>query len=307
MRINLPPKKRKPPVFLLRSSRVWFTLSAALFCCFTEAVSGQSLPLDVEFGVANDRLAGFNRSTVDSNHESWAQQTNSLRYIVDDPDGGPDFGVEGGNMNASLLRRISLDRSAGSSYRIEGLVRLIDGYADDNNRLGLYLFGSFADLGAYPGSPGEAEAGALSLQYNTDSGGVEIYEGIDLNQLASETKDAGFLAADDSIFADTRMRFAADLRFAPDDKLEVVFTLIDGRNDATTVAATVQASDYSGDYFGFASRARNRGVSSSDRDAPFTLEYEQISVTKTDIPEPLSAALLVGCFAGFMVFRCRRA
>ena len=39
--------------------------------------------------------------------------------------------------NGSLLKSFTLDRSVGASYNIEGVVRLTDGYADDNNRVGI--------------------------------------------------------------------------------------------------------------------------------------------------------------------------
>ena len=41
---------------------------------------------------------------------------------------------------------------------------MTDGYADDNNRLGIYFFGDSAIV------PNEDEAGAIGLIFNTDDG-----------------------------------------------------------------------------------------------------------------------------------------
>lgn len=286
-----------------------FLLALSFFAttnfCLHQTTEGQTLPFSVEFGSSNDRLGGFNQSTVAPKEEKWLLQPTSLRYIVDDPDGGPDFGAEGGNQNGSLLRRFALDRSPGQSYRIKGFVRLVDGYADDNNRIGLYLFGDVDDLGDYARSPGTQERGALSLQYNTDSGSVAIYEGIDLNTREAAIKDGGYLGEDNSIFAGTRLAFTADFRFLEDQNIEVAFTLMDELNDITTVETTVVAADFTGDYFGFFSRARNRGVSVSDRNAPITIDFESFSVTKTDIPEPAAFVLITGVLSSLLLGRRR--
>lgn len=308
MQVPPTPNHTKPLALSLRlaTSLTSVALFAASIFCLTIPALGQSPPIEVRFGSLYGGLGGFNQSTTDPQQERWVMQTNSVRYINDDPDGGPDIGREGAIKNASLLRRFVLDRSPGQSYRVEGTVRLVDGYADDNNRVGLSLFSAVNDFGHEIGFTDQRQPNTLSLLYNTDDGAAKIRQGINSSELAVQKKQGGYLARDDTVFADTRVRLAADLLFKDDQTIEVVFTLVDDKDDTTTVSTVVQAADYTGDYFGFATRTRNRGVSSSNRNAPFTIDYENISVTKTDIPEPMSLALWGGALAGFLVVGRRR-
>ncbi len=90
------------------------------------------------FGLSNDGLDGFTKSTP-SDQESWSVEAESVRYTNDGSAGG-------GTENSSLLKAVTLGRTVGKSYTIEGVIKLTSGYAEDNNRVGIYLFGDVNDL-----------------------------------------------------------------------------------------------------------------------------------------------------------------
>ena len=73
--------------------------------------------------------------------------------------------------------------------------------------------------------------------------------------------------------------FAADVTFTDAVNMDVVFSFTDPNGIVTTHSKTVAQADYAGTYFGFATKARNRGVSSSNRNAPFIMNYKSFRVT----------------------------
>lgn len=83
----------------------------------------------------------------------------------------------------------------------------------------------------------------------------------------------------------TTITLGADLTFyndGLDDRIQIDGYLID--NGGTTMVSTsVLASAYTGDYFGFVTRARNRGVEPG-RNAPWTMDYESFSVALGGLP-----------------------
>ena len=69
------------------------------------------------------------------------------------------------------------------------------------------------------------------------------------------------------------------------DYIEVLFTLIDGNlNEDTLGPVRVVASQHAGEYFGFATKARNRGVTNSFRNAPWTMDYRSFGFTDSSAP-----------------------
>lgn len=196
----------------------------------------------------------------------------SLRYINDDPD-GVNNGDEGGTRNGTLLREFPLERNEGATYTIQGVVDLTDGYGDDNNRIGIYLFGNVAN-------PAESQSGDLHLVINLANNEVSIRQGINGDALASTPK-VGALQSDALI--GTQMVLTADLVFSGGD-IEILFSLLDSNSDLTTVSTTVSASQFTGNFFGFASRARTRGVSSANRLNTWTMDYRSFEVTNTGTP-----------------------
>ena len=250
-----------------------------------------SLPSGVIlFGSDNEGLAGFVPSNVNPLDtgavQGWSVEPASVRHITNDPD-WPTVNVDpqGGTRNSRLLREFPLLRANGMTYTIEGVVNLTDGYGDDNNRVGLYLFGDVPDLVA---GPGENESGALGLLINTDDNGsntnpVYIAEGIDGTKLAGVARVGGVAQGDTLI--GTELTFTADITFtnvSDTNYIDVLVSLTDASNVTATVGTTVLAADYTGDYCGFATRARNRGITSSDRAAPWTMDYKSFSIS-TDL------------------------
>ena len=67
-----------------------------------------------------------------------------------------------------------------------------------------------------------------------------------------------------------------------DPSIEVVGTLTDFNDVTTTVSTTVTAADYTGDWFGFVTRARSRGT--DIRTAPWIMDYKSFSVTGSGAP-----------------------
>lgn len=173
-----------------------------------------------------------------------------------------------------------MNRAIGNRYTVQGVVDLTDGYGDDNNRIGIYLFGDVPDLSG--GGPQEDEAGALFLQINIDQNNVRIVEGLDRNVLNSVSK-AGSLSGN-ALFG-TTLTFLATIEFvdqAETDYIDIDFALTDANNDTTTVSQRVLAPTYTGSYFGFATRARNRGV--TGKNAPFTMDYQSFSLSWDNAP-----------------------
>jgi hypothetical protein len=254
--------------------------------------ASSSLAEVYNFGSDNDGFAGFTHSATDPT-ESWSLEAGSARYINADA-----AESDGPHENGTLLKSFTLDRSVGRSYTIQGVVNLTDGYADDNNRVGIYLFGDSADV---TGDPEQDETGALSLHYNLDKDRdqLRIYEGIDGTNLATEVKGTGLL--DQDLFG-TEVTFTADIAFVEDggtNYIDIVGSMTDASDETVTVSVQVLADDFTGDYFGFASRGRNRGV--EGRNADFTLDYRSFSV----VPEPTTISLVALMGGGLLFFRRR--
>ena len=223
-------------------------------------------------------FAGFTQSNIDPAQESWSLTPDSARYINADPSGVADDGIVGGTRNASLFRSFDLDRSPGASYVIEGVAQLTDGYGDDNNRISIHLFSDAADV--------STSTSVLSLQINLDSNEVAINEGFNGTTLASSPKN-GPLQSDDLI--GTEVVFTANVAVVEQSGtvfFDVEFTFLDADFFETTLSTRVAAASYPGTYFGFATRARTRGVTSSNRDDPWTVDYRSFRVTDTAAPAP---------------------
>jgi len=276
------------------------------------ASTASALPIDVTFGSDNDGLGGFTQSPSSAT-EIWTTDTGSVQYRNQD----------NGTKNSSLLRFIPhIKRAPGFSYTMTGVVTMTDGYADDNNRLGMYLFGDSAVV------PDQLEAGALGLIFNTDDGSrnqgptgdnsddnLFITVGIDASPtLTSSPRNETTTPFAQDLFG-TQVTFVTDIAFRSagageeltDEDGNVLSTLAGGElvidiaasmttfdGDVTSVGTTVLASDFTGNHFGFVNRARARnfveGVEGSfeDRSLPWVMDYNSFSM----VPEPATMALL---------------
>lgn len=175
-----------------------------------------------------------------------------------------------GNQNGSLLRAFPIERSDGASYTVEGVFKLVNGYAHDNNRVGLYLFGDKASAGR------RTEEGALAVLFNLEGGTIGIYEGLNGRGLAAESTGR----RTDSRWFGSEVRLTVDLVFkgAGDDAgtIDIVATLTDDSGAATSTEATVEAGRFTGDWFGFATRTRSRnyGIEGAYENAPWVVDYQ---------------------------------
>jgi fibronectin type 3 domain-containing protein len=236
-------------------------------------VSARTLPVGVLpeaappgmtiFGKLNAGLGGFIPSHGDGD-QMWALRIGSVRYRNQNRS----------NQTAAFLKAFVLDRSVGSSYRLEGVVTLTDGYAHDNNRVGLYLFGDEADVSG-------RERGALAVPFNLEGGTIAIVDGINGKALSSE----GTGRRTDSRFFGTDLKFSVRFTFteteAGKNMIDVAATLTDSLGQSTTTRATVEAASYTGDWFGFASRTRSRnyGIEGAYENRPWVVDYQYFWLT----------------------------
>lgn len=193
---------------------------------------------------------------------------------------------------ASLLKSFTHAKSPGTAYTIQWVVDLTAGYGDDNNRMGILLFNTTTTQTADGG-------GGLFLRVNTDdNNSIDIRNGIN-GALLSNSVNHSYNPGDQWI--GQTLTFTADLTFendGVDDRFDIAFTLTDSNSNTYNVeAADLLVSDYTGTHFGFASKWRQRGTTSSDRNAPAEFDYQSFEVTL--IPEPSSAMLagLLGAVA----------
>jgi fibronectin type 3 domain-containing protein len=226
------------------------------------------------FGSENDGFGGF-ATSAETDGQVWSQTASSVHYAFDTISGS----------TASLLKSYALDRSDGSTYTIEGVVDLTDGYGDDNNRIGILLFNATATQTSDGG-------GGLYLRLNTDGADLSIKNGINGSTTLANTSATGTYSEDSWI--GTTITFKADITFTGSD-IEVDFTFTDQDGVEDVLSATVPAADYTGTYFGFASKWRNRGSSSSNRDVPPDFDYRSFLLIDTLPPSaPTGLSALAG-------------
>jgi fibronectin type 3 domain-containing protein len=226
------------------------------------------------FGTNHDGDGGFGYPGA-AGTELWTLTADSVNYAF-------------GTLNVdeahttSLLKSYTLDRSDGTTYTIEGVVDLTDGYGDDNNRIGVMLFN--------PTSTQTDDGGGLYLQLNTDGKEFSIREG--LNGTALATASASGSYSGDS-WIGTTINFSADVLFtniAGTDKIDVDFTFTDQNNNTDTISAQVDAANYTDTYCGFVTKWRQRGDDPTQNTPPemdyrsFMVSNHTVVVTDTTPP-----------------------
>lgn len=240
------------------------------------------------FGSDNDGYGGFtadNSLIIPTPEPEWTLGTSGAIFT-----NGP-IG-DSGQVNSSLLKQFTLDRTAGMSYTITGIADWTSTYAADNNRLGILLFSSSDDITG-------ADSG-ISLQVNAGTNTIRfLLGGVNGTQNTSATL-SGVTGAD--LIGQT-LTYSADVDFVGTD-INIDFTLSAPVNSySQTISATVAAADYTGDFFGFGSRGRQRSTTPGVNDIPFVYEAKSFDVSV--IPEPSTLALL-GAAAGMLHLLRRR-
>jgi hypothetical protein len=256
--------------------------------------------------VLPDIVNGFNPSTPEFPAETvWSVGTTSVSYRTQ----------YAGFANVSLLKAYPLARTNGASYTLTCTIKMIDGYADDNNRLGMYFFGDFPSVAEVDGGLGEDEEGALSLIFNTDdssTGGPpgnnksdQIYWtiGSDYQKLVNQLRTQDAIPYAQDLFG-TAMDFEVTMNFlsgsftnnAPTnspvytDAIQLIGRMTDVAGDVTELEIIVPASVYTGDYFGFVNRSRVRNYvegsegTAQGRSRAWEMEYLDWSLVDNNAP-----------------------
>jgi hypothetical protein len=276
------------------------TLSVALFIafCLGGSAHGQTaLDFSATFGSNNDGVGGFTHSLPEDIDQTSPTLAESVQYTN-------TGATSGGTKNTSFLQDFTVDRTNGLSYTLSGQVTW-SSYANQNNRIGMYMFGDEQSLTAGSNFQ-EDEAGAIGLIYNSDNNDIRIGQGIDLAEINSTTLTGTtpFTPNDNNAITNYVVDFETTFTFfdnAGTDSILISFdmTALDNFSSpfTTNVSSTVVAATYTGDYFGFVSRGRDSGP------GDFVLDYETFSLIA--VPEPSTFTLLALGMAG-LFFRRRR-
>jgi len=240
---------------------------AAIFC----GSSALAVPIAVLFGSDNDGYGGFTAGVstiVPTPAPAWTLEAQAALF-TNDPT------IDSGQVNSSLLRQFTFDRTSGNSYTITGVADLMSTYAGDNNRLGISIFGTSGDLAG-------VETG-LSLQVNLGTSALRIVGG---GVNGTDVTSAALSGATAIQLIGQELTYTAAIDFVGTD-IEIDFTLAaPGLGYSQTIGGTVVAADYTGDYFGFGTRARSRKTTPENQ-AGFIYEAQSFAI----VPEPTSLAL----------------
>jgi hypothetical protein len=243
------------------------------------------------FGTDNDGLAGFTTSAtnqVATATVTWETTTNSVKYKVADVVVGT--APEGGTDNGSLLISNGLTRADGQTYTMTGVVTLTGGYAADNNRVGMYLFSTNSSVGIATTQQG------LYFLYNSDGGTLQLINGMGGTTITNMTigPDLNVFGKDLIFSADISYRDVAGTLY-----MDITGTLTKDGNDYTIGKTDLLASSFGGDYFGFATRARERGVATGTplKVGAWEMDYKSFEI----IPEPTTFSM-IALMGGVLLF-----
>jgi hypothetical protein len=240
------------------------------------------------FGSDNDGYGGFatgSSTIVPTPSPAWELMATAARFT-----NGPT--TDSGQVNSSLLKEFTLNRTSGTSYTIAGVIDIVNTYAGDNNRFGISLFANTVDLAGIDSG--------LSLQHNLGNGAFRILSG-GVNGSVVSTDTYGGLNGASAI--GTTFTYRADVAFVGTD-IDIDFSLIDQNNFSQSLSVTVAAASFTGTHFGFGTRGRVRNTSPGVNDMPFIYDAKSFDVAL--IPEPSPMLLLSGGLFVASVLRRRR-
>ena len=161
--------------------------------------------------------------------------------------------------------------------------------------------------------PDQFEAGAIGLIWNYDapSGGNNPDDEITFRVGIDSTPLSGDISRDTTSYdvptelIGTEITLAAELSFVSTN-IVLNGSLTDDQGNVTTASSTVAAVDYTGDYFGFATRGRARTYVTDPTGARGNPQvFDFTSFTLTVIPEP-STFNLVAMMGGTLLLLRRR-
>jgi hypothetical protein len=275
----------------------WTIAVVSALAVMLGASSSMAQGFTVEFGSDNDGLGGFTATTFSTN-----QAITETAGAVNNYNGDP------GTVNSSFLRTIGIDRTPGSTTTMSGTFTWRDGYADDNNRIALYLFGADDNI------VNEDELAAISLVWNYDSPSgtgpddeITFQAGIDAGALSIDQKRDTTSYNPPTQMFDTEITLGVEISFFDDggtNKFNIIGSLTDDQGNVTLVTNTTPflASEHLGNNFGFATRGRARNILiGGSRSEPQVFDYESFTV----IPEPGTLSLFALMGGGIMFIRRR--
>lgn len=224
-----------------------------------------------------------------------------------------------GTTEGGFIKQISgIDRTAdsGKKYTVTGTVTINDGYADDNNRLGLILFSdpteiasrnNLTQLSVYWNTDDNSRSGAPGANAPDNFGIVSGYAGALADAATPLVLRDQTIPFAQNILQGTEVTWSATFWFTGTD-IKIDASMIDAGGVTTYGTATVLATDYTGDYFGFFNSYRARTYDGTPdptgaaRDNPLVMDYQTFSIEQ--IPEPSTFSMVA--FMGGALFFIRR-
>jgi hypothetical protein len=290
-----------------RAIKLTAAFAAGIALCASTAMAET-----ITFGSANDGLGGFTHTAIDSTNTFLTTEADSVEYRNQNL----------GTVDAAFIRQFSsIDRTpdSGKIYTVTGTSSLSDGYADDNNRLGLVLFtdpttvlsrNNLGQIGIiWNSDDGSAGAGPTGNNAQDNLKLLNGYNATDADVAVTPLlRDQTIQYAQD-LYQGTQVTFSATFWFTGAD-INIDAFMTDAGGVTSIGTARVLAADFTGDYFGFASAYRARNYDGTPdptgaaRDNPLVQDYESFSLSL--VPEPTSLFLALAGL-GFVGFRRRRA
>ena len=266
----------------------------------------------VAFGSGNDGLGGFTHTAINDTTTFLTTSAGSVQYR--NQNAGT---IDGG----FIKQQTGIDRTAdtGLKYTVSGTVYISDGYADDNNRIGMVLFTDPTTVLS------RKTTGQIGIVWNTDDSTTAGAPGNNADDNFSIAPKYETPAAADpsvpSVLRNQATPFAQDLLQGTEvtwsstfwftgTNINIQASMTDAGGGTSIGTAVVNAADYTGDYFGFVSAYRARNYDGTPdptgaaRDNPLVMDYKSFSVTST-IPEPATFGLVVAMGGALLIIRRR--
>ena len=290
-----------------------YIAAASVLVVLLSASSSLAVIIDsTVFGSDVDGLGGFTHTAIDDTTTFLTTSAGSVQYR----------NQNGGTIDAGFIKQqTGIDRTAdtGLKYTVSGTVYISDGYADDNNRIGMVLFTDPTKV------LGRSNPGQIGIIWNTDdnsrTGGptgnntqdnLNIFNGFN-------NADADGVNAP-PVLRDQTVQFAQDILqggtltwsstfWFTGTNINIQASMTDAGGVTSIGTAVVNAADYTGDYFGFVSAYRARNYDGTPdptgaaRDNPLVMDYESFAVEV--IPEPATFGLVVAMGGALMFIRRR--